>query len=592
MKIGHEDIKKKTNFKAKKIQINQNSTADSMMNRIIQYLFRSPDEIGFDNYLILLVCFFIMVLGFLGTMTNIALGLSLQIIISTAAPSTLFLLLYLYSRIKRRYIASKFIIVIACLFLLNIQWFINYGSAGPVIFFFVVLETFVLIFFKNQAKYIFSIIILLNITALFIIEYYKPLLFGTYPSEFARLADLYSGIVIYLFITIFFVSIAIKFYIREQEKAKLADKLKSAFLANMSHEIRTPMNGILGFADLLKNPDLTGDEQQNYIRIIEKSGARMLNIINDIIDTSKIEAGLMKLEINESDINEQIEYIYNFFRPEVEGKGLSFSYKVTLSFKEAIIKTDREKLFAILTNLVKNAIKYTNEGSIEFGYIKKCSKIEFYVKDTGIGIPEDRQSAIFERFIQADISDKYARQGAGLGLSITKAYVEMLGGRIWVESKEGTGSVFYFTLPCNSEPDEKVAIQKNMSFFKSDNQHPRLKILIAEDNETSGMFISLMVKMFGREILRARTGIEAVDIYRNNPDIDLILMDIRMPGMGGYEATRIIREYNKDVVIIAQTSYALTGDRERAYEAGCSDYISKPIHKAELIALINKHFRN
>ena len=232
-----------------------------------------------------------------------------------------------------------------------------------------------------------------------------------------------------------------------KDRAEESERLKSAFLANMSHEIRTPMNGILGFAELLKEPDLTGEEQQSYIAIIEQSGARMLNIINDIISISKIESGLMKVNIQKSNINDQIEFIYTFFKPEVERKGMRFSCKRTLSSTESIIHTDREKLFAILTNLVKNAIKYSVEGYIEFGYTKKEKFLEFYVKDSGIGIPKGRQEAIFERFIQADITDKYARQGAGLGLSISKAYAEMLGGSMWLESEVGKGSTFYFTLP-------------------------------------------------------------------------------------------------------------------------------------------------
>lgn len=243
-----------------------------------------------------------------------------------------------------------------------------------------------------------------------------------------------------------------------KEKAEESDRLKSAFLANMSHEIRTPMNGILGFASLLKEPGLTGEEQQAYIQIIEKSGIRMLNIINDIVDISKIEAGLMKLYLKESNINEQIEYIYTFFKPEVEAKGIMFSFKNSLPDNEASIKTDREKVYAILTNLVKNAIKFTEKGSIELGYTIKTDGqdvgLEFYVRDTGLGIPKDRKDAIFERFIQADIADKMGLQGAGLGLSISKAYVEMLGGKIWVESEEGVGSTFYFTLPyreCNAD---------------------------------------------------------------------------------------------------------------------------------------------
>ena len=232
-----------------------------------------------------------------------------------------------------------------------------------------------------------------------------------------------------------------------KEKAEQADQLKSAFLANMSHEIRTPMNGILGFAELLKEPNLTGEKQQEYIKIIEESGERMLNIINDIISISKIEAGLMEVHNQYSNINEQIDYIYNFFLPEVVKKGLNLSHHNSLPLDEANVTTDREKLFAILTNLVKNAIKHTEKGSIDFGYTIKDKEIIFHVKDSGIGIPDNRKEAIFKRFIQADITNKMALQGAGLGLSISKAYVEMLGGKLWLESQEGQGSTFYFTLP-------------------------------------------------------------------------------------------------------------------------------------------------
>jgi PAS domain S-box-containing protein len=385
--------------------------------------------------------------------------------------------------------------------------------------------------------------------------------------------------------------------IKAKECAEESDRLKSAFLANMSHEIRTPMNGILGFAELMKEPNLKGEEQQEYIRIIEKSGARMLNIINDIIDISKIEAGLMKLDIQNSNINEQIEYIYTFFKPEVEAKEMKLSFKNTLPSKEAIINTDREKLFAILTNLVKNAIKYTNEGSIIFGYdiveTLHATSLRFYVKDTGIGIQKDRQKFIFERFVQADIADKMARQGAGLGLSITKAYVEMLGGKIWVESEEGKGSTFYFTLPYNTDPNEKIVIENTVSDDGAEQKNnpgvSGLKILIAEDDKVSEILFDITVKMLSKEILKARTGIEAVEICRNNPDIDLILMDIQMPDLDGYEATRQIRQFNKHIIIIAQTAYAFSGDREKAIEAGCNDYISKPINQILLKELIKKY---
>ena len=385
-----------------------------------------------------------------------------------------------------------------------------------------------------------------------------------------------------------------------KEHAEESDRLKSAFLANMSHEIRTPMNGILGFLELLKEPNLAGEEQQEYIEIIGKSGRRMLGIINDIVDISKIEAGLMTVELAESDINKQIEYIYAFFKPEIEAKGLQFFIKNTLPSIEAIIITDCEKLYAILSNLVKNAIKYTEKGSIELGYnvveTHGRASLQFFVKDTGIGIPKNRHQAIFERFIQADYGNKRAFEGAGLGLAITKSYVEMLGGRIWVESEEGTGSIFYFTLHYNATLKENNDIQKRVPAEGIANQvNPdglRLKILIAEDDEISRMFISKMVGVFGKEIIKVNDGIEAVKACRNNPDIELILMDIQMPGMNGHEATRLIRQFNNDIVIIAQTAFALSGDSEKAIEAGCNGYISKPVNKDELYRLIQKHFKN
>ena len=376
-----------------------------------------------------------------------------------------------------------------------------------------------------------------------------------------------------------------------KENAVESDRLKSAFLANMSHEIRTPMNGILGFSELLKKPNLSGEDQRKYIGVIQKSGDRMLNIINDIVSISKIESGLMQVNMQESNINEQIEFIYNFFKPEVESKGIHFTYNSPLPTAESIIKTDREKLYAILTNLVKNAIKFTEKGSLDFGYLPKNNSLEFYVKDTGIGIQKNRQKAIFERFIQADIEDKNAYQGAGLGLSISTAYVKMLGGEIWVESEIGKGTCFFFTLPLDTNTVNETRVKREVSRTIDESGAKKLKILIAEDDEASQQLISIYVEEISYEIINVETGAKAVDTCRKNPDIDLILMDILMPGMDGLEATRKIRAFNNDVVIIAQTAFGLQGDKEKSISAGCNDHISKPINKIELINLIERTFQ-
>lgn len=384
----------------------------------------------------------------------------------------------------------------------------------------------------------------------------------------------------------------IKDLLQAREKAEESDRLKSAFLANMSHEIRTPMNGILGFADLLKEPDLSGEEQQQYIRIIQQSGKRMLNIINDIVNISTIEAGLIKLNFQETDISKQIEFIYTFFKPEAGAKGLKLVINNTLTEKDTILKTDGEKVYAILTNLVKNALKYTHKGSIELrceAEVKEdgTPQLIFKVKDTGIGIAKDRQKAIFDRFVQADIEDRMAYQGAGLGLAISKAYAEMLGGELWVESDEGIGSTFFFTLPYSTNTATTSPVWQEYPHTHT-GLRP-LKILIVEDDEISEQLIAYVVKSISKQLLKARNGVEAIELCRNHPDIDVVLMDIRMPAMNGYEATKHIRQFNKDLIIIAQTAYGLVGDRENALAAGCNDYISKPINKTELLEILQKH---
>lgn len=380
----------------------------------------------------------------------------------------------------------------------------------------------------------------------------------------------------------------------ELEKAKIkaeeSDKLKSAFLANMSHEIRTPMNGIMGFAELLKSGNLSPEENKNYIRIIEKSGTRLLSIINDIVDISKIEAGQMKVSYSTTNIDKQMQYIHTFFEHEAQDKGIQLILKKSSHDQETIISSDREKLYAILINLVKNAIKYTVKGTIEFGYEKKGKQIEFFVKDTGIGISKDRQNAVFERFIQADFNDKMARQGAGLGLAIAKAYVELLGGKIWVESELGKGSEFYFSIPDTIQFEEDSLGQKTISIPKEPCEIKNLKILVTEDDNISRMLILKVLEGFGNEILIAQTGLEAVEICQKNPDLDLILMDIQMPQMNGYEATKEIRKFNSTVIILAQTAYALEGDKAKTIAVGCNGYISKPIKKEELSNLLQHYF--
>lgn len=377
------------------------------------------------------------------------------------------------------------------------------------------------------------------------------------------------------------------------EKAQESDRLKSAFLANMSHEIRTPMNGILGFAELLKEPKLGGKQQKQYLDIIEKSAGRMLNIITDIVNISKIEAGHTDVYISEVNINKEIEFLHSFFQPEAHKNGIKFTCHKALPDDESIIKTDREKVYGAMTNIIKNAIKYTPKGSIHFGYEKKGNFLEFFVKDTGSGIPEESKDIIFERFRQGSESLTRVHEGTGLGLSISKAHVEILGGKIWFESRCSTapeehGTDFYFTVPYQSSLSKTVEDDSVKSVTSEKSKEKKLKILIAEDDEVSETLLKYILEPLAHDILNAPNGEKAVETCKQNPDIDVILMDIRMPEMNGYDATRQIRTFNKDVLIIAQTAFAMEGDKEKALEAGCNDYISKPIQLDKFKAILKK----
>lgn len=378
-------------------------------------------------------------------------------------------------------------------------------------------------------------------------------------------------------------------------KAEESDRLKSAFLANMSHEIRTPMNGILGFTSLLKENIIGKNEQIEAFDIIEKSGNRLLGIINDLIDISKIEAKQIKLNITEYNIYHQLKELYNFFKLESQQHNLKFTLNVDKNLRNIDIKSDDHKMHAIFTNLIKNAIKYTPQGEIEFGYEIMSNHLRFYVKDSGIGVAKDRQKAIFERFIQADIEDREAMEGAGLGLAITKAYVEMLGGEIWLKSTINKGSTFYFSIPFNHMKSETLRQQiendaKNQINIEDINNDV-INILIAEDDNVSFYYIKTLLKFKNIRITRAINGFEAVSIMEMNPDIDLILMDIKMPRMDGHEATKLIRKFNTKVIIIAQTANAMAADKVLSLEAGCNDYISKPIFKDVFYQVIEDNLK-
>ncbi len=381
--------------------------------------------------------------------------------------------------------------------------------------------------------------------------------------------------------------LAEKELIGAKERAQESDRLKTAFLHNISHEIRTPMNAIVGFSGFLNDPDLTPEKRNDFIKIIIQSSDQLLAIIDDIMRIASIESGQETIQEDEININLICKLINEQFSPKANEKSITLSLKTPLADDEAIIFTDATKLTQILTNLIGNAFKFTRQGYINFGYKVKGKQLEFYVGDSGIGIAKDMQEKIFNRFRQVETSDTRYFGGSGLGLSISKAYVEMLGGKMWLSSELGKGSVFYFTTPYKRSNPKKMPETPSVNGLNFEFDSSKT-ILIAEDKDSNFILLEEMLSDFKINIIRALNGVEAVKMCKSNPNIDLVLMDIIMPEMDGYEATKRIKEFNPNLPIIAQSAYINESDRLKALSNGCCDFISKPISKNMLLSKINE----
>lgn len=374
-----------------------------------------------------------------------------------------------------------------------------------------------------------------------------------------------------------------------KNKAEESDRLKSSFLANMSHEIRTPMNAIIGFSELLQEEDIPYETRKQFFSHIKNSGNSLLNLINDIIDFSKIESGELKISKTVFCLNQLFDELHDTFmeiKSKKEKDNIELKISKGLSNKDSVIYTDPLRLKQILTNLIENSIKFTEKGSIHISYHLNEGNIVFAVKDTGIGISQDKQDIIFSRFRQAD--DSHARKygGTGLGLSISKKLSELLMGEMWLESTEDVGSSFFMSIPYYK--NENIASNKpNQEKLQSKKNLTGKKILIVDDYKINLTLLEQMLQNTGIELISAENGELAVKQCFND-HFDLVLLDLQMPELNGYDTLKIIKKDLPDIKIIAQTAYALANEKEQILNSGFDGYISKPIVKKELLDIINK----
>jgi PAS domain S-box-containing protein len=385
-----------------------------------------------------------------------------------------------------------------------------------------------------------------------------------------------------------------------KDKAEESDRLKSAFLANVSHEIRTPLNAITGFSSLLANPNLQLDKKEKYIKQILNGSNELVNLIDNVLDISRIESGTLQPKITEYLLNVQLEEMqefYNELKDQHAKESLDINLIVPDGTEKLLVKTDHLILQQILGSIIENAVKFTSSGSIEYGYSILPDKPDpgqdqnllFFVKDTGIGISKKDKDRVFERFVKIVDKDTYLYRGAGLGLALARDLTQLLGGEIWVESSLGKGSTFYFTIPYEPQSgikDDKQAASGEMGRDWSDKC-----ILVAEDTESNYLYIEELLSPTNARLIRAKDGLEAIEIFRANKDsINLIFMDILMPEYDGFEATQLIRKIKNDIPVIAQTAFTFEGEMENGLYAGCfDDYVLKPFNIKVIYKLLEKY---
>lgn len=382
---------------------------------------------------------------------------------------------------------------------------------------------------------------------------------------------------------------------RAKEKAEESDKLKTAFLSNLSHEIRTPMNSIIGFSELLTKQETPIEQKQNYLNYINNSGTILLNLIDDIIDIAKIQSGQLNIKKQKVVLDHLLFDIYSSYVQlckSKKGDEVAFLWNQRNKYGSIKLHTDPLRLRQIFTNLLGNALKFTDKGSIEFGYylesIKDKECLLFYVKDTGIGLSSQNKELIFTRFYKIEDDSMKLYRGAGLGLAITKSLVSLLDGTIWVDSEIGRGSTFYFALPIK---DVEISVQtdvrpadKEISLQQIGNK----VVLVAEDEDINYIYIEEILRKYNANVIRAKNGLEAVEKVRNNK-IDLVLMDIKMPVMDGYQATEQIKAIYDKLPVVAQTAFAFSEEKDKIISCGCNDYIAKPIKPNELLKILSKY---
>jgi signal transduction histidine kinase/CheY-like chemotaxis protein len=526
----------------------------------------------FDKRFVMALSLVAGLMAIMGGVINLSLNFPLILQFIPWLGAIGFVITFFMAKNGNNVLLSKWLTTINSLIIVNLLWFFNYGSNGPAPY-------SILIFFWHGRTLVWiSIFMGLNICGVFYIDLHFPNITSDYASDLARLVDTYTGILIYIIIIFVILRLSKISYMNAYRDAKKSDNLKSAFLANMSHEIRTPLNSITGFSELLTGDYVTQKQKEEYSNIIKENNQQLLHIINDILDVSKIEAGLLQIHKHKYNITELLSNLETTYK-NIKSKKKNNKIELKFEFPKSIfyLKTDKSRLRQILINLLDNALKFTKEGSVTLGCKIDEDSVRFYVKDTGIGISDEKQKEIFNRFYKIENEENDVLYGGtGIGLFISHNLVKLLGGKLQVASAVNQGSEFHFSIP-KDDFEQEIPKKENRIENNDLESLSSLKIMVAEDDPFNQHYYKSLFAKLNISIIQVYDGVQAVDKMKEEPDIDLIFMDIKMPNMTGNEALQSIKEFNTQVYIIAQTAHAMASDEADSKEQGFDDYIPKPI---------------
>lgn len=556
-----------------------------LLNRSLTYILGDKNTVDSERYFLTLIHVTIILFLIPLFIMHVSFHNSLRPIIVTIVSIITIITLYFLVRFKGHLFIPKLVLSVFGLIALDLIWFDEYQSIGPMLYFIFAFGALIVWVWKGRMLQLLIAFYFINILSLFLIESHGKLHWENFVNYQSRSVDIYLNFTIYSLLLIFlFQKIKEEFH-QEKERAIKSDLMKSAFLANMSHEIRTPMNAIVGFSELL-NDEEDATKRAQYIQIIQSSSGNLLKLINEIVDLSKIEAGEMDLTRSNFSIKSIFEEMLNVYQVEIKQRN---SHEIDLTFElpdgDFIIFSDPYRLKQVLSNLLSNAVKHTSSGNIVFSCKKSGKQLIFAVADSGTGIPEEDQNKIFERFIKFNYLNKNS-EGTGIGLSIVEKLVHLLNGAIWLKSTWGKGSTFFFTLPFDKATSTHIPPIEEKTIITTTKINDYKSILIVEDDEINALLLKEIIKHHFTNFEQVSNGEQALAFLRINPAIDVVLLDMNMPIMNGYDAAKAIKKEFPTIKIIAQTANAVLGDREKALEAGCDEYIAKPIDPTLLLALI------